>query len=216
LRVNGAPTSETPYFDGDFSDRMSMLRRMYDWCVAAAYRPAAKWIMGGVSFAESSFFPVPPDAMLIPMSLARPDKAYSYAFLCTWTSVAGGILGYAIGALLYDSVGQWLISAYGLGTEVDAFKEYYAKWGALIILLKGLTPIPYKLVTITSGFAGYNLLLFILFSVITRGARFYILAFILHRYGDRARSIIEERLGLWATLAAVVIVAGIVAALYLI
>jgi membrane protein YqaA with SNARE-associated domain len=193
-----------------------MLRRMYDWCVAAAYRPAAKWIMGSVSFAESSFFPIPPDAMLIPMALARPEKAYSYAFLCTWTSVAGGMLGYAIGALLYDSVGQWVISAYGLGSEADAFKEYYAKWGALIILLKGLTPIPYKLVTITSGFAGYNFLLFILFSVITRGARFYVLAFILHRYGDRARTIIEERLGLWATLAAVLIVVGIVAALYLI
>ncbi len=104
----------------------------------------------------------------------------------------------------------------GSGSEVDAFKEYYAKWGALIILLKGLTPIPYKLVTITSGFAGYNLLLFILFSIITRGARFYVLAFILHRYGDRARSIIEERLGLWATLAAVLIVVGMVAAFYLI
>ena len=192
-----------------------MLRRMYDWCVAAAYRPAAAWIMGTISFVESSFFPIPPDAMLIPMSLARPEKAYSYAFLCTWTSVAGGILGYAIGALLYDSVGQWLISFYGLGAEVDAFKEYYAKWGALIILLKGLTPIPYKLVTITSGFAGYNLLLFIIFSIITRGARFYVLAFLLHRYGDRARSIIEERLGLWATLGAVVIVVGIVGALYL-
>ena len=193
-----------------------MLRRMYDWCVAAAYRPAAARIMGTVSFVESSFFPIPPDAMLVPMSLARPEKAYSYAFLCTWTSVAGGVLGYAIGALLYDSVGQWLISFYGLGSEVEAFNEYYAKWGALIILLKGLTPIPYKLVTITSGFAGYNLLLFILFSIITRGARFYVLAFILHRYGDRARSIIEERLGLWATLGAVLIVVGIVAALYLI
>jgi membrane protein YqaA with SNARE-associated domain len=192
-----------------------MLRRMYDWCVAAAYRPAATWIMGTVSFVESSFFPIPPDAMLVPMSLARPEKAYSYAFLCTWTSVAGGVLGYAIGALLYDSLGQWLITFYGLGTEVDAFKEYYAKWGALIILLKGLTPIPYKLVTITSGFAGYNLLLFIIFSIITRGARFYLLAFILHRYGDRARTIIEERLGLWTTIAAVVLVAGIVGALFL-
>jgi membrane protein YqaA with SNARE-associated domain len=192
-----------------------MLRRMYDWCVAAAYRPAAAWIMGTVSFVESSFFPIPPDAMLVPMSLARPEKAYSYAFLCTWTSVAGGVLGYAIGALLYDSLGQWLITFYGLGTEVDAFKEYYAKWGALIILLKGLTPIPYKLVTITSGFAGYNIFLFILFSIITRGARFYILAFLLHRYGDRARTIIEERLGLWATLGAIVLVAGIVGAIYL-
>jgi membrane protein YqaA with SNARE-associated domain len=192
-----------------------MLRRMYDWCVAAAYRPAAAWIMGTVSFVESSFFPIPPDAMLVPMSLARPEKAYSYAFLCTWTSVAGGVLGYAIGALLYDSLGQWLITFYGLGTEVDAFKEYYAKWGALIILLKGLTPIPYKLVTITSGFAGYNIFLFILFSIITRGARFYILAFLLHRYGDRARTIIEERLGLWTALAAIVLVGGIVGAIFL-
>ena len=192
-----------------------MLRRMYDWCVAAAYRPAAAWIMGTVSFVESSFFPIPPDAMLVPMSLARPEKAYSYAFLCTWTSVLGGVLGYAIGALLYDSLGQWLITFYGLGTEVDAFKEYYAKWGALIILLKGLTPIPYKLVTITSGFAGYNIFLFILFSIITRGARFYILAFLLHRYGDRARTVIEERLGLWTALAAIVLVAGIVGAIYL-
>lgn len=192
-----------------------MLRRMYDWCVAAAYRPAATWIMGTVSFVESSFFPIPPDAMLIPMSLARPEKAYSYAFLCTWTSVLGGVLGYAIGALLYDSLGQWLIKFYGLGTEVEAFKDYYAKWGAAIILLKGLTPIPYKLVTITSGFAGYNLLLFIIFSIITRGARFYLLAFILHRYGDRARTIIEERLGLWTTLAAIVIVVGFVGALFL-
>lgn len=192
-----------------------MLRRMYDWCVAAAYRPAAAWIMGTVSFVESSFFPIPPDAMLVPMSLARPEKAYSYAFLCTWTSVAGGVLGYAIGALLYDSLGQWLITFYGLGTEVEAFKEYYAKWGALIILLKGLTPIPYKLVTITSGFAGYNIFLFILFSIITRGARFYILAFLLHRYGDRARTIIEERLGLWTAIAAIVLVAGIVGAIYI-
>jgi membrane protein YqaA with SNARE-associated domain len=153
--------------------------------------------------------------MLIPMSLARPEKAYSYAFLCTWTSVAGGVLGYAIGALLYDSLGQWLINFYGLGSEVEDFKEYYAKWGAAIILLKGLTPIPYKLVTITSGFAGYNLLLFILFSIITRGLRFYVLAFLLHRYGDRARVIIEERLGLWTAIAAAVIVLGIVAAVYL-
>jgi membrane protein YqaA with SNARE-associated domain len=194
---------------------MRMLRRMYDWCVAAAYRPAAAWIMGTVSFVESSFFPIPPDAMLVPMSLARPEKAYSYAFLCTWTSVLGGVLGYAIGALLYDSLGQWLITFYGLGTEVDAFKDYYAKWGALIILLKGLTPIPYKLVTITSGFAGYNIFLFIIFSIITRGARFYILAFLLHRYGDRARTIIEERLGLWTALAAIVLVAGIVGAIYI-
>ena len=119
-------------------------------------------------------------------------------------------------ALLYDSVGAWLISLYGYGDKVEAFREAYAQWGAWIILLKGLTPIPYKVVTITSGFAGYNLGLFLLFSIITRGARFFVLAFLLHRYGDRARHIIEKRLGLWVTLGAAVIIAGIVAALYLI
>ena len=192
-----------------------MLRRMYDWCVAAAYKPFATWIMGIVSFLESSIFPVPPDVMLIPMSLARPEKAYSYAFLCTWTSVAGGILGYAVGALLYDSVGQWLITLYGYGDKVDAFRHAYAQYGMWIILLKGLTPIPFKIVTITSGFAGYDIWAFILFATITRAGRFYVLAFILHRYGAQAREIIEKRLGFWVTIGAVFLVLGIVGALYL-
>ena len=192
-----------------------MLRRLYDWCIAAAYKPYAKWIMGSVSFVESSFFPIPPDVMLIPMSLARPERAYSYAWLCTWTSVAGGVLGYAIGSLLYDSVGQWLIGLYGYGDKVEAFRDAYNRYGALIILLKGLTPIPYKIVTITSGFAGYNLLLFVLLSVIARGMRFYFLAFLLHRYGPRARTIIEERLGFWVAVGAVAMVVGIFAAVYL-
>ena len=117
--------------------------------------------MGAVSFAESSFFPVPPDVMLIPMSLARPERAWFYALVCTVTSVLGGIVGYAIGALLYDSLGQWLIQIYGLSGKVEAFRASYAEWGAWIIIGKGLTPIPYKLVTITSGFADYNIWLFI-------------------------------------------------------
>jgi membrane protein YqaA with SNARE-associated domain len=131
-------------------------------------------------------------------------------------SVTGGLLGYAIGALLYDSVGTWLIHLYGYGGKVEAFREAYAQWGAWIILLKGLTPIPFKIVTITSGFAGYNIGLFVLFSVITRGARFFVLAFLLHRYGEQARHIIERQLGLWALLLAAVVVGGIVAALYLV
>jgi membrane protein YqaA with SNARE-associated domain len=193
----------------------SLLRRMYDWCIDAADKPHAMWTLGAISFAESSFFPVPPDVMLIPMSLARPQRAYVMALWCTVASVVGGLVGYSIGALLYDSVGTWLINLYGYGSKVEAFREAYAQWGAWIILLKGLTPIPYKVVTITSGFAAYNIWLFVLFSVITRGARFFILAFLLHRYGEHAREIIEKRLGFWVTIGAVVVIGGIVAAVYL-
>jgi membrane protein YqaA with SNARE-associated domain len=192
-----------------------MLRKVYDWCIAAAYKPYALWLMGLVSFVESSFFPIPPDTMLIPMSLARPEKAWSYATLCTLTSVAGGVLGYVIGAYLYDTVGHWLIGLYGYGDKVEAFREAYARWGTVIILLKGLTPIPYKIVTITSGFAGYNIWMFIVCSFVARGMRFYLTAFLLNRYGARARAIIEERLGFWFTVSVGVLVAGIIAALYL-
>ena len=189
-----------------------MLRKIYDWCIAAAEKPYALWLMGAVSFAESSFFPIPPDVMLIPMSLARPQRAWLYALVCTVTSVAGGVVGYAIGALLYDSVGQWLINLYGYGDKVDAFRASYAEYGAWIILLKGLTPIPYKLVTITSGFANYNLLLFIVFSIIARGGRFFIVAILLNRYGTWIREVIEKRLGLWVAIGAGVIVIGFIVA----
>ncbi len=192
-----------------------MLRRLYDWCLAAAGKPHAAWIMGAVSFVESSFFPVPPDLMLIPLTLARPDKAWFYATLCTVTSVAGGLLGYFIGAALYDTVGHWLIQLYGYGDKVEAFREAYARYGAWIILLKGLTPIPYKIVTITSGFAGYNLMLFVLLSFIARGMRFFAVAFVLHRYGPQARVILEKRLGFWVTIGAIILVGGIIGALYL-
>ena len=188
---------------------------MYDWCVNAAARPYATWILGIVSFVESSFFPIPPDAMLIPMGLARPERAWYYATVCTVASVAGGVLGYVIGAALYDSVGQWLIQLYGYGAKVEAFREAYRQYGAWIIVLKGLTPIPYKIVTITSGLAAYPIVPFILLSFVARGMRFYLVAFLIYRYGERARKILEERLEFWVTLAFIVLVVGIVAALYL-
>jgi membrane protein YqaA with SNARE-associated domain len=193
-----------------------MLRRIYDWCIAAADKPYAIWVIGVVSFAESSFFPVPPDVMLIPMSLARPKRAWLYAFVCTLASVAGGVVGYAIGAVLYDTVGHWLIQLYGYGNKVEAFRAAYAQYGSWIILLKGLTPIPYKIVTITSGFAGYNLPLFVLFSVIARGGRFFLVAVLLNRFGDVIRAQIEKRLTLWVTLFAVLLVAGFIVAVKLI
>ena len=185
-----------------------MLKRIYDWCLAAADKPYALWILAAVAFAESSFFPIPPDIMLLPMSLARPKRAWLFAAVCTVASVAGGVLGYAIGALLYDSVGQWLINLYGLSGKVEAFRASYNDWGAVIILVKGLTPIPYKLVTITSGFAGYNVWLFILCSIVARGGRFFVVAVLLNRYGDLIRGELEKRLGLWVGLGAAVLVLG--------
>ena len=187
-----------------------MLRRLYDWCINAAAKPYASWLLGIVSFAESSFFPVPPDVMLIPMSLARPERAYFYATVCTITSVAGGLLGYLIGLLLYDSVGQWVIQLYGYADKVENFRDAYREYGAWIILLKGLTPIPYKVVTLTAGFAAFSLPLFLALSVVSRGVRFFVLAFLLNRYGAQARKIIEERLGFWVLVSVATIVIGFV------
>src|SRR5258708_17868783 len=129
-----------------------------------------------VSCGECSFFPIAPDVMLLPMVLADRKRAFLLAAWCTLASVLGGMLGYAIGALLYDSLGQWLIRAYGYGQSLETFRALYAELGPWIILVKGLTPIPYKLVTIASGFAGYNFPMFVALSVITRGARFTLVA----------------------------------------
>jgi membrane protein YqaA with SNARE-associated domain len=192
-----------------------MLRSLYTWCIDAAGKPHAAWILVAVSFVESSFFPVPPDIMLIPMTLARPDRAWRYAVLCTLGSVAGGMLGYLIGALLYDSIGQWIVRLWGYGDKIEAVRQAFADYGAWIILGKGVTPIPYKIVTIASGFAGYNFGLFVALSFLTRGARFFAEAFLLKRYGPRARVMIEKRLGFWVTISALVLVAGIVAVFYL-
>jgi membrane protein YqaA with SNARE-associated domain len=192
-----------------------MLRRLYDYFIAAADKPHALWMMGAISFAESSVFPIPPDVMLIPMALANPRRAWYYAMVCTVTSVAGGLVGYAIGALLYDSVGQWLINLYGYADKVEGFRAAYAEYGAWIILLKGLTPSPYTVETITSGFATYNVFLFVIFSIIARSMRFFLLALLLDRYGMQAREMIEKRLGLWVTLGAVVVFGGLIGSVYL-
>lgn len=192
-----------------------MFRRLYDWTLSLAGKPAAPWALGAVSFAESSFFPVPPDVMLVPMALARPDRAWFYALVTTVTSVLGGLAGYAIGALLYDSVGQWLFRIYGLTEGAEAFRAAYAQYGHWVILLKGLTPIPYKLVTITSGFAGYDLFWFTVLSIVTRGARFFMLAALLGRFGPAIKAVIEGHFNKVMAGLAVTIVGGFVAFRYL-
>jgi membrane protein YqaA with SNARE-associated domain len=193
-----------------------MLRRMYEWTLNLAGHRHAVWALGGVSFAESSFFPIPPDVLLVPMVLANRERAYALAAWCTLTSVVGGVLGYAIGLFLYDSVGLWIMSLYGHVDAIDAFRQAYTEWGAAIILLKGLTPIPYKIVTIASGFAGYDFFLFILLSAITRGARFFIVATLLVRYGEPIQTFIERRLEVVTTVLLVVIVGGFLIARYVV
>ena len=188
-----------------------MLRRLYEWILALAAKPSAPWALGAVAFAESSFFPVPPDAMMVPMAVSRPDRVWLYATIATAASVLGGLLGYAIGALLFDSVGQWLFDLYGLADKAATFQASYATYGHWVILLKGLTPIPYKLVTITSGFAHYSLFWFTLLSVVTRGARFFLLAWLLGRYGIGIRAVLDRHLNVVAGLFAAVVILGFVA-----
>ena len=194
--------------------KRGLFRGLYDWTMANASGRNAWAVLFVVSFAESSFFPLAPDVMLIPMVLADRKRAFLLAAWCTLASVLGGILGYGIGALLYQSVGQWLISAYGYGQNLDEFRAFYAQWGAWVILIKGLTPIPYKLVTIASGFAGYNLPLFIVLSAITRGARFTLVAALIYWFGTPIRDFLEKRLELAMLIALGTIILGFVIARY--
>lgn len=195
--------------------RVGLIRRYYNWTMRHAQGPHAWITLALVSFTESSFFPIPGDLFLIPMALADRRRAFFLAGICTLSSVLGGILGYAIGAWLYDSVGHWLISFYGYGDKVEWFRALYAKYGAWIIIIKGLTPIPYKVVTIASGFSGYNLGAFIVLSFITRGARFYLLATLIYFFGERVREFLERKLELALVLFFVAIVAGFVVVRYL-
>jgi membrane protein YqaA with SNARE-associated domain len=185
-----------------------MFKRLYQWILSLSESRHAPFALAAVAFAESSFFPIPPDVILIPMSLAKPQRALRYAAIATIASVAGGALGYAIGALLYGTLGQWLINLYGYADRMAALKESYAHWGALIILLKGLTPIPYKLVTIVSGLLGYNFAIFIALSLVTRGARFFLLAGALNWFGDPLRVALERHFALFLGLIVVIIIAG--------
>ena len=185
-----------------------MLNGLYQRTLALAESPRAPLALALIAFAESSFFPLPPDLILVPMSLAQPKRSWTFATIATVASVLGGIMGYAIGALLYGTVGVWLISVYGYGDRMEALREAYAHWGALLILIKGLTPIPYKLVTIVSGLLGYNLALFIVLSIITRGARFFILAGLLTRFGDPIRALLDRHAGLFIGILFLTVVVG--------
>jgi membrane protein YqaA with SNARE-associated domain len=188
-----------------------MLHRLYMRTLALAASPRALWWLAAVAFAESSFFPIPPDALLIPMALARPDRAWRFAAVCLVASVAGGALGYLIGYAVFDQLARPLIDFYGYGDRFVAFQELYARYGLWVILIKGLTPIPYKIVTIASGAARFDFPLFMAASVVTRGARFFMVAALLRFFGTPVRDFIERRLTLVTSLLAVGVVGGFLA-----
>ena len=192
-----------------------MLRNAYNRVIALAESPQAIWWLAVISFVESSFFPIPPDAMLIPMVLAKPQRAWVIATVCTIASVVGGFLGYAIGYYFFETWGHSIIEFYGLQDGFAKFQQQFNDYGLWVILIKGLTPIPYKLVTIASGAAHFDLVTFGLASLATRGARFFLVAALLRVFGDPIRQFIEKRLTLVTTLFVVVLVGGFVAISYL-
>jgi membrane protein YqaA with SNARE-associated domain len=185
-----------------------MLRRLYDSVLAlAGSRRAPVWL-AVISFAESSVFPIPPDALLIPMCLARPHHAWRFALICSVSSVLGGALGYFIGYALFEVLAQPIIRLYHYEAAFERFKDTYAEWGLWVILVKGATPIPYKIVTIASGAASFNFVVFMLASIATRGARFFLVAALLRFYGEPVRVFIERRLTLVTTLGVLGILGG--------
>ena len=187
-----------------------MFRQLYDWTMRLAASRKAPAALAAVSFAESSFFPIPPDVMLAPMVLAKREKAFLYAAICTAASVVGGMLGYAIGVFL-EPVGHTILKIFGHPEGQAEFEKWFAQWGLWVILIKGATPIPYKLVTITAGLARFDLFTFIWASVLTRGFRFFAVAAILKYFGPAMLEEFERRLNLYAIILVVLLVGGFVA-----
>lgn len=193
-----------------------MLRKLYDWTMEQAAGAKAPYVLGTVSFIESSVFPIPPDVLLIPMVIAERLKAWWYALICTVTSVLGGLLGYAIGALLFNEVAQPILEFYGYAGKFDKFAAQYNDWGAWIVFIAGVTPFPFKVITIASGATALNLPIFILASIVARGLRFFVVAALLYYLGPPIRAFIERRLGLVFSIFVVSLVGGFVVLKYLI
>jgi membrane protein YqaA with SNARE-associated domain len=185
-----------------------MLRWLYDRTMALAGRRHANWALAAVSFIESSVFPIPPDVLLIPMVLAQRHRALMIAAICTVGSVLGGLLGYAIGLYLFDTIGQPILDFYGYGEKFSSFQGRYNEWGVWIVLIAGLTPFPYKVITIASGVAGLSLPVFLVASIVARGLRFAIVAALLWRFGEPIRDFIERYLGLLFVIFMVLLIGG--------
>ena len=192
-----------------------VLRRLYDWTLSLAATPHALWALAAISFIESSVFPIPPDVLLIPMVIAAPHRAFLIAGVCTLASVLGGAFGYFIGWGLLEQVGRPVLEFYGKDVYFEEFSHKYNEWGAWAVLFAGVTPFPYKVITILSGATGLNFAVFMVASVIARGFRFFLVAALLWKFGLPIRDFIERRLGLVFTAFMVALVGGFAALRFL-
>ncbi len=194
---------------------VTMIRRAYDWTLSLAGHPRALGVLAVVAFAESSIFPVPPDVLMIPMILATPSRAFLIAAVCTLASVLGGLFGYFIGAALYDTVGLAVFELYGQAAAAESFNDRFNQHGAWAVLIAGMTPFPYKVITIMSGWTGLSLPVFVASSIVARGLRFFIVAALLWKFGAPMRKFIEEYLGLLFTVFVVLLIGGFAIVRYL-
>ena len=192
-----------------------MLRSVYDRTLALADHPRAMWALAVVAFVESSVFPIPPDVLMIPMILARPHRAWAIALVALVASVLGGLLGYAIGAFAYEGIGQPILQAMGKGDAMEAFNQRFNDFGFWAVLAAGVTPFPYKVITIMSGWTGMPLFTFVATSILARALRFFVLAGLLRVFGEPVRAFIESRLNLVFTVFVVLLVGGFFLVKYL-
>ena len=194
---------------------MKIFRQFYDWTLNKANHPKAGWFLSVISFAESSFFPIPPDIILIPMILAKRAKAWLYALICTASSVAGGILGYVIGFFFYNSVGAFIVNYYSLQNQFSKLSLYYEDYGILIVFLGGFTPFPFKIITIASGFFGLNIFLFVLIAFLARGLRFFLVATLLRIFGNLIKKTIDKYFNILTLLFFILFIGGFLVIKYL-
>ncbi len=192
-----------------------MLRRLYDWTMAQAESRNALWVLAGVAFIESSVFPIPPDVLMIPMILATPHRAWLIALVATVASVLGGMLGYSIGYFFYESLGQPILESLGKAEKMEAFNDKFNGVGFWAVLIAGVTPFPYKVITIMSGWTAMPLGTFIVTSIIARALRFFVVAALLRAFGAPIRTFIEKYLGLVFIAFVILLIGGFVAVKYL-
>lgn len=192
-----------------------MLKRLYEWMLEKAGHPqATKWL-SGISFAESSFFPIPPDVMLAPMCLAKPERSYWYALVCTISSVLGALLGYAIGYFLFETVGIAILDFYGAAEKFDVFAQNFNEQGWIVVLLAGFTPLPFKVITIAAGSTAMPIYILIGAAIIARSARFFLVAILLRYFGPPMKEWIDKNFALATTIGGVLFVGGFIAVRYL-